>query len=152
MTKLIITGSTILGAGNFDDTGPELRSADVVFPKHVLPAGWAIVEAETPAGFSPSTYLWDGAKVVPAPPPAPRVPESVPMLDARLTLIAAGKMAAVRAYLDALPGVEGQQAREYFEFALTMKRNHPLVQGIPPEIMTEAEKDDLFIKAGELNA
>lgn len=80
------------------------------------------------------------------------VPDSVPMLDARLTLIASGKMAAVRAHLNALTGVEGEQAREYFEFALTMKRHHPLVVGIPASVMTEAEKDALFIQAGALNA
>lgn len=80
------------------------------------------------------------------------VPQSVPMLDARLTLIVSGKMPAVRAHLGAMTGIAGEQAREYFEFALTMKRNHPLVLGIPPEIMTEAEKDTLFIEAGALNA
>lgn len=80
------------------------------------------------------------------------VPDSVPMLDARLTLIASGKMAAVRAHLNAMTGVEGEQAREYFEFALTMKRHHPLVVGIPASVMTEAEKDALFIQAGALNA
>jgi hypothetical protein len=149
--KLLIVTGSILAVGPFKDDGDSISTPEIIFPKHVID-GYEMVDVELPPDFSLGAYLWDGAKVVPAPPPAPRVPESVPMLDARLTLIAAGKMAAVRAYLDALPGVEGQQAREYFEFALTMKRNHPLVQGIPPEIMTEAEKDDLFIKAGELNA
>lgn len=85
-------------------------------------------------------------------PAAPTVPDVVPMLDARLALIAAGKMAAVQAYLDAIPGIEGEQAREYFVSALTMRRHHPLVVGIPASVMTEAEKDALFIQAGALNA
>lgn len=93
-----------------------------------------------------------GLEQVPIRAPAQTVPTSVPMLDARLTLIAAGKMPAVKAYLNALPGAEGEQAREYFEYALSMKRDHPLVLAIPDEIMTEAEKDQLFIAAGELNA
>lgn len=94
------------------------------------------------------------SRLEPAQPVAIEVetPLSVPMLNARLTLIGAGKMAVVRAYLDAIPGVVGEQAREYFASALTMKRNHPLVLGIPPEIMTEPEKDALFTVAGALNA
>lgn len=80
------------------------------------------------------------------------VPQSVPMLNAHLVLIGAGRMPAVRAYLDAIPGAEGEQARVYFDKALTMRRDHPLVLGIPPEIMTEAEKDALFTAAGALDA
>lgn len=94
----------------------------------------------------------DGLEPAVQVPDAPVVPSSVPMLDARLTLIQHGKMAAVREYLDSLPGIEGEAAREYFEFALTMKRHHPLVLGIPASIMTEEEKDTLFIHAGALNA
>jgi len=103
---------------------------------------------EVPSAPAHAAAIWSGLNWVE---PAPAVPRSVPMLNARLTLIGAGKMAAVRAYLDAIPGIEGEQAREYFLSSLTMLRDHPLVLGIPPEIMTEAEKDALFIAAGALN-
>jgi hypothetical protein len=83
---------------------------------------------------------------------APVVPQSVPMLNAHLVLIESGAMAAVRAYLDGLAGMEGEQARVYFDKALTMKRNHPLVLSIPESLMTEAQKDALFIAAGALDA
>lgn len=79
-------------------------------------------------------------------------PQPVPRLDARLTLINAGKMAAVKAHLATIPGIEGEKAIEYFEHADTWRRDHPLVLGIPADIMTDAEKDALFIAAGALNA
>ena len=84
-----------------------------------------------------------------APPP---VPASIPMLNAHLTLIAHGWMADVMAYLASLPGVEGDQARIYFDKAQTMRRDHPLVKGIPAAIgKTEDEVDALFIAAEALD-
>ena len=93
----------------------------------------------------------NGLEVAPPPVVVPAVPMIIPMLNARLTLITAGKMAAVNEYLASIHGIAGEQAREYFLTALTMERNHPLVVGIPAEIMSEAEKDALFIAAGALN-
>lgn len=80
------------------------------------------------------------------------VPESVPSLNARLTMIANGWMAPVRAYLEAMTGPEGEQAREYFDRALTFKRNHPLVVAVPAAIgKTPEEVDELFRQAASLN-
>lgn len=102
-----------------------------------------------------------GAIEVPAPPAHGRnrwvsgawqevaeVPEWIPMLNAHLVLIEDGWMPDVRAYLDGLTGIEGEQARAYFDKAQTMRRDHPLVQGFP---RTDAEKDALFIKAKGLD-
>ena len=81
-----------------------------------------------------------------------KVPQVVPMLNAHLVLIASGWMPLVRAYLDALEGIDGEQARVYFDKALTMRRDHPLVLGIPAGISkTEEEVDELFVAAGEMN-
>ena len=104
---------------------------------------FAVVGAATTGVFVPPT---------PAQIPA-TVPQSISMLDARLTMIGAGWMAGVKSYLAAIPGIDGEQAREYFEYALTMRRDHPLVRGIPAALgKTEAEVDALFIAAGALNA
>lgn len=84
--------------------------------------------------------------------PVATVPQSVPALDARLTLIDAGKMAAVKAYIAGIPGIDGERASEYFERAKTWRRDHDLVVGIPDSILTDAQKDELFIVAGALNA
>lgn len=83
---------------------------------------------------------------------APVVPQVVPMLNARLAMIEAGWMADVKAYLASLTGIEGEQAREFFEFALTMRRDHALVEGFRVATRkTHEEVDKLFLAAGALN-
>lgn len=77
----------------------------------------------------------------------PVVPQSVPMLNAHLVLIETGRMAAVRTFLDAMAGPAGEAARAYFDKALTMRRDHPLVMAMP---WPENEKDELFIAADKL--
>ncbi|CUI04669.1 hypothetical protein BN2497_4115 [Janthinobacterium sp. CG23_2] len=82
----------------------------------------------------------------------PVVPASVPMLNARLALIAAGHMTAVKAYVDTMPGAGGEQARAYLEYAQTVRRDHPLVEGIRQVLqLTPAEIDALFITAATID-
>lgn len=79
------------------------------------------------------------------------VPTHVPMLNARLALIGAGHMAAVQAYVDAMPGVEGEQARTYLDYAQTVWRDHWLVEGIRQVLeLTPADIDALFITAAAI--
>lgn len=70
MTQLLIQGSTILAQGLFVETADEIRSADAIYPKHVI-EGWQIVECDVPVGFTPAGYTWDGGQVVVKPAPAP---------------------------------------------------------------------------------
>lgn len=80
------------------------------------------------------------------------VPKSVPMLNARLALIAAGHMAAIKAYVDGMPGVEGEQARAYLEYAQNVRRDHQLVEGIRQMLgLTPADIDTLFITAATID-
>lgn len=82
----------------------------------------------------------------------PQVPQSIPMLNAHLVLIAAGWMAPIRIYLDGLTGPEGEAARAYLNLAQTMRRDHELVLSIPALLgKTEAEVDALFIQAATLD-
>lgn len=116
----------------------------------------AFVGAEPPAGAievpvppASGTDIWDGKQFNPAP---PVVPERVPMLSAHLELLAAGWMPAIDAVIDAMPEPDRSMARVWLDRALTMARNHPLVQAIPAAIgKTEAEVDALFIRAGARN-
>lgn len=92
-----------------------------------------------------------GLEVAPPVTPPVVVPEVVPMLNAKLAMIEADWMGDVTAYLDAIPGKDGELARTFFAEALTMRRDHPLVLGIPSAIgKTEAEVDALFIVAGAM--
>lgn len=95
--------------------------------------------------------LWDGANFTAAPPVAPVVPAVVPMLNAHLVLIESGKFDALQAHLEAMPGKDGKIARAYFDKALTMRRDHPLVSAIKPALnWTDAEIDALFLAADAL--
>ncbi|MCY0911132.1 hypothetical protein [Massilia antarctica] len=83
---------------------------------------------------------------------APVVPAQVPMLNARLALIAAGHMAAVKTYVNTMPGIDGEQARAYLEYAQAVRRDHPLVEGIRQVLgLTPGEIDTLFITAATID-
>ncbi|HEX8615674.1 MAG TPA: hypothetical protein VF800_30700 [Telluria sp.] len=74
------------------------------------------------------------------------VPTQIPMLNARLALIAAGWMTAVKTYTDTMTGVEGEQARAFLEYALNVRRDHWMVEGFRVALdKTHAEIDELFI-------
>lgn len=82
----------------------------------------------------------------------PRVPESVPMLNARLALIAAGHMGAVKTFVDAMPGTDGEQARAYLEYAQNVRRDHWLVEGIRQVLgLAPTDIDTLFITAATID-
>lgn len=82
---------------------------------------------------------------------APVVPATLPMLNVRLALIRSGHMATVKSYVDVLPGVEGEQARAYLEYAQNVRRDHALVEGIRLKLaLTHADMDALFISAASL--
>lgn len=82
----------------------------------------------------------------------PVVPESVPMLNARLALIAAGHMVKVKAYVDGTPGTDGELARTYLEYAQNVRRDHWLVEGIRQVLdLTPADIDQLFITAATID-
>ena len=85
--------------------------------------------------------------------PAPVVPASVPMLNARLALIAAGLSSVVDEHIAAMPDVAGEEARAYWNFALNVRRDHPLVVSLGAVLSkTPAELDQLFIDAAALDA
>lgn len=111
--------------------------------------------------FDASRVLWDEAtqgqipaeylQLVADDSAKPTVPEVVPMLNARLALIAAGWMPGVQSILDSMGGVSGDQARAYFDHALTVRRDHPLVQSIPAALnKSDQEVNALFIAASTI--
>ena len=96
----------------------------------------------------------DGVELAPEPPaPPPVVPQRVPMLDAVLVLIEAEWWEPLNAHIDNLPPKERLIARAYLDKAQTMARDNALVLSIPAALgKSEDEVDDLFIRAGALNA
>lgn len=76
------------------------------------------------------------------------VPQAVTMRQARLALLAVGKLAAVDAAIDALPSPQKEAARIEWDFAQDIDRHWPLVALLAPAIgLDEAALDALFIDA-----
>lgn len=82
---------------------------------------------------------------------ATEVPAEVPMRQARLALLGAGKLAAVDSSISAMLGVRGEAARIEWEYSNTIKRNQPLVIALGGALgLTSKQMDDLFILAATL--
>lgn len=97
-------------------------------------------------GGSIGDSIVDGA-VVPKPAPAPIVPQSVTMRQARLALYAAGLLNTVETAIASA----GQAAAIEWEYAQEVQRNAGLVPQMASALgMTETQIDDLFISAAVL--
>jgi hypothetical protein len=87
-----------------------------------------------------------------APPVASAViPQSVTMRQARLALLAAGKLATVNSTIAAMTGGQGDSARIEWEFSSDVSRNQPLVLSIGVILgLTSTQMDALFVAASAL--
>lgn len=81
--------------------------------------------------------------------PAPVV--EVSMMKARMALRQVGKLAAVQAAVDAMPSPEGDDARIAWEYAMTVRIDHPLVIALKPAVgITDAEMQAIFDAAAAI--
>lgn len=79
------------------------------------------------------------------------VPASVTMRQARLALMAAGKLAAVESAIAALPDPAKTAAQIEWEYSNEVQRHNGFVSQLAPALgMSEAELDALFIAAKAL--
>lgn len=80
-----------------------------------------------------------------------RIPHSVTMRQARLALLAVGRLADVSGALAALPEPDRSAAEIEWEYALTVERNSPLTVMLAAALaLTDAEIDALFVDAARL--
>lgn len=87
----------------------------------------------------------------PEPDPGPEVPHEVTMRQARLALHSAGLLDAAQAVIDALPMPQRRQAQIEWEYALSVRRDHPLIALMIGEGLATAEEvDGLFVAAAGL--
>lgn len=109
---------------------------------------------ELPGAFQfPEAPMWlvDGeltaiAPEAPAPEPAPVVvPRAVSARQARLELLAQGKLADVTDALDALPAAQREAAKIEWEFATVVERSSPLVALLGKKL--KLDLDALFTAA-----
>lgn len=97
------------------------------------------------------TWLAAGNTPEPADVPAPTMPTSVTMRQARLALLGAGLLQTVNDAVAGMPGVEGQAARIEWEYSQEVHRNKALVQALAPVLnLTDAQLDQLFVTAATL--
>jgi len=88
----------------------------------------------------------------PEPDPGPGVPQEVTMRQARLALLNAGLLDAAQGVIDALPMPQRRAAQIEWEYALSVRRDHPLIAVmIAQGLATEAEVDGLFMAAAGLS-
>ena len=79
------------------------------------------------------------------------VPETIDMRRARLALLQAGLLDTVEAAIAAMSGTEGKAARIEWEYATTIRRNHPLVKQLQGALsLTDEQMAQLFIDASNL--
>lgn len=87
----------------------------------------------------------------PEPDPGPGVPQEVTMRQARLALLGAGILDAAQGVIDALPQPQRRQAQIEWEYALSVRRDHPLIALMISEGLATAEQvDGLFVAAAGL--
>ena len=87
----------------------------------------------------------------PEPDPGPGVPQEVTMRQARLALLNAGLLDAAQGVIDALPMPQRRAAQIEWEYALSVRRDHPLIALMISEgLATAAQVDGLFVAAAGL--
>ena len=92
----------------------------------------------------------DGTWAIPQPTPE-QIPSSVTMRQARLALLGTGMLDAVSAGIESMPGVDGAAARIEWEYAATVERESPLINGLSVAVgLTDAQVDELFLSASKL--
>lgn len=97
-------------------------------------------------------YVDDAFAPPPAPPaPPPTVPDRVTMRQARLALLAAGKLAAVGTAIKALPSPQKEAAQVEWDYSATVERASPVVALLASALgLDDAALDALFTAAAAL--
>lgn len=79
------------------------------------------------------------------------IPDIVTMRQARLALHAAGLLSQVDTVIDSMEEPEKTAAKIEWEYALELKRSHPLVASLSSSLgLSETDIDNLFIQASQL--
>jgi hypothetical protein len=124
-----------------------------VIPETVAVNGADVpLEQRYPAAFIALLVDYDPANP-PAPPPAPPapVPTQVSMRQARLALLAAGKLPAVDTAIAALASPQKEEAQIEWDYSSVVERDSPLMSLLGPALgLDAAALDGLFISAAVL--
>mgnify|MGYP005609264663 FL=1 len=133
----------------FNDNGI-LRDVVMANPRMIFDAGYASMFIEVP-DEAEAGWLYDGTTFT-APPVQPAtIPQSVTMRQARLALLAVGKLDTINAVIAGIePAAQRQAIQIEWEYAHTVDRNSQWVAGLAPALaLTEADLDSLFVFAAQ---
>jgi hypothetical protein len=134
--------------------GAEIREIDDALYAEWISAGnpkatdWTLLPSAPAHDPATHTVRWDDAQwVVEAVPLV--VPDSVPAHHLRRALRAAGMLAAVKSYMDALP--DDDEMRESWEYAPYFRRDAVGIEAARVALgLTSAQVDALFVAAGQV--
>lgn len=127
----------VLDAGGVDPV------AEVPMP--VASEGFEVIEGSPELDAGGWHQTW---RVLPIVVP---VPVSVTMRQAKLALSRAIVLGRANTAISAMPGQAGEEARIEWEYATTLRRDHPLVAGLGQALgLTAGDIDALFISAAAI--
>lgn len=133
-----------------DEASAEVLDAGGVDPVAEVPApdagdGFEVVEGAPELGADGWRQTWQVRPIV-----VP-VPVSVTMRQAKLALSRAILLGRANSAIGAMPGQAGEEARIEWEYATTLRRDHPLVSGLGQALgLSAADIDALFVTAAAI--
>ena len=121
---------------------PEEHAAHMIMVDEVVAADWVHYRANEARA---------GVEMAPAVPPDPGVPQQVTMRQARLALLAAGKLSLVDPAIESLDSPEKDTARIEWDYSSKVERGRPLVAMLGEKLgLDDTALDQLFVTAAGL--
>lgn len=118
---------------------------------NIAVANEPLAENWVEAGSAQIGWAYDGEAFTPPPPEPEAVPAAVSMRQARLALSRAGLLADAETAISGMTGTAGDEARIEWEYATSLRRDHPLIAALGQTLgLDDAAKDDLFRQAGKI--
>lgn len=117
-----------------------------VNPARLFQAGYAAQFVEVPDEVE-QFWRFDGEHYSAPPEPPPVIPSSVTMRQARLALLATGKLAAVDAAIAGMDSPQKEAAQIEWEYAAIVERQSPLIAALAPALELDAAGVDALFSA-----
>lgn len=108
---------------------------------------------EVPDDFTVQDYYYPDDVITKKPviTPPPEVPEEVTMRQARLALLAAGRLGDVDTAIASLPSPQKEEAQIEWDYSNAVQRNRPFVLQLGQALgLSSSDLDKLFITASTL--
>lgn len=155
---VLIVGENILAEGPFTETDdriiwykqddPTVEDGSVMRDQNPY-----TILLDVPDDFTVMDYYYPNDVVTRKPifTPQPEVPQAVTMRQARLALLAAGRLGDVDTAIASLPSPQKEEAQIEWDYSNSVERDRPFVLQLGQALgLSSADLDQLFIKAATL--